>query len=307
MLKSLSGFILILITSLVVGCSYQIKPPSTQNVIIVIVDGTRFTETFGGGAINIPYMYNNLKPLGTVYTNFRIAEEGKTTTIPGHSSILTGRWLQIHNDGTERPSAPTIFEYYRKKTNSPITQCYVVCGKEKLKVLSYSTDRAFGKNYSASESCSDTTNNAIYNNMINIMDEFHPKLMIVNFPDTDRSAHDSAWTDYITSLKNADSLVYLLWQKISNDPFYKNNTTMLVTNDHGRHTTDFQSHGDDCDGCEHLMLLAIGKNIPRNVIDTKVHYQIDISTTVGYLMGFTTPKSLGRNLLEEESLIKSIH
>ena len=49
-----------------------------QNVIIVVVDGARYTETFGAGATYIPHMYNDLKPLGAVYTNFRIADEGKT-------------------------------------------------------------------------------------------------------------------------------------------------------------------------------------------------------------------------------------
>jgi len=270
-----------------------------QNVIIVIVDGPRYTETFGGDATHIPHMYNNLKPLGGVYTNFRIADEGKTTTIPGHTAILTGSWQQIYNDGTERPSAPTIFEYYRKETNTANTQSYVVSGKAKLKVLSYSTNSEYGINYGAAESCYDTTDDAVYNNLINIMDEYHPKLMIVNFPDTDRRGHDSAWTDYLTALRNADSLVYLLWQKVQSDPFYKDNTTMFVTNDHGRHTKDFQSHGDDCEGCEHLMLLAVGKNIPKNKINSDVHYQIDICTTIGYLMGFDTPQSLGHNLLKE--------
>jgi len=295
---NLTLYLFLLITS-IVGCLDEVNPPSTQNVIIVIVDGPRYTETFGGGATYIPNLYNNLKPLGVIYTNFRIADEGKTTTIPGHTSILTGRWQQIYNDGTERPSAPTIFEYYRKETNTPESWSYVVCGKEKLKVLSYSTNSEYGINYSAAESCSDTTDIAVYNNLINIMDEYHPKLMIVNFPETDRRGHDSAWYDYLSSLRNADSLIYLLWLKIQSDPLYKNNTTMFVTNDHGRHTTDFQSHGDDCNGCKHLMLLAVGKNIPKNEIDSSMHFQIDLCTTIGYLMGFDTPQSLGHNLLKE--------
>ncbi len=44
-----------------------------QNVIIVVIDGARYTETFDSTGIYIPHMYNDLKPSGYLYTNFRIA------------------------------------------------------------------------------------------------------------------------------------------------------------------------------------------------------------------------------------------
>ena len=45
-----------------------------QNVIIVVIDGARYTETFGGGNTYIPHMYDDLRPSGYLYTNFRIAD-----------------------------------------------------------------------------------------------------------------------------------------------------------------------------------------------------------------------------------------
>ncbi len=87
--------------------------------------------------------------------------------------------------------------------------------------------------------------------------------MLVNFPSTDIKGHSGIWNDYVNALTNADKLIYQLWQKIQNDPYYKNTTTLFITNDHGRHSDGFKNHGCDCDGCEHLMLLAIGKNIPQ--------------------------------------------
>ena len=90
-----------------------------QNVIIVVVDGARYTETINAGATYIPHMYNDLKPIGAVYTNFRIADEGITSTNPGHSSILTGTWQLIANDGIQSPTNPTVFEYFRKELGNP--------------------------------------------------------------------------------------------------------------------------------------------------------------------------------------------
>ncbi len=119
---------------LVIVC---IKLSFAQNVIIVVVDGARYSETFGAGATYIPHLYNDLKPLGAVYTNFRIADEGKTETNPGHSSMLTGTWQQIANDGSQRPNKPTVFEYFRKELGSSIIENYAVAGKSKLNILSY--------------------------------------------------------------------------------------------------------------------------------------------------------------------------
>ena len=266
-----------------------------QNVIIVIIDGARYTETFGGGNTYIPHIFDDMRPNGYLYTNFRISNEGRTKTNPGHASILTGTWQQIANDGSERPTNPTVFEYFRKEFGASITESYIVGGKSKLTALSYSTDPFYGSFYKASTSCETLTDNEVYDNLVSIMDKYHPRLIMVNFADTDRAGHDDNWSNYLEVLTNADELVYKLWQKIENDDFYKNTTTLFVTNDHGRHDDQhggFKSHGDDCEGCEHIMLLAMGRNVTKGGENNDIHYQIDLCPTIGNLMGFDTPQSL---------------
>ncbi len=108
-----------------------------QNVIIVVVDGARYTETFGAGATYIPHLYNDLKPIGAVYTNFRIADEGITSTNPGHASILTGTWQQIANDGSKRPTSPTVLNTSEKSLVIRQSDCYAVTGKNKLDMTPY--------------------------------------------------------------------------------------------------------------------------------------------------------------------------
>jgi predicted AlkP superfamily pyrophosphatase or phosphodiesterase len=272
-----------------------------QNVIIVVIDGARYTETFAGGGKYIPHLYNDLKPQGTIFTNFRIADEGYTTTNPGHASILTGSWQLIKNDGTERPNKPTIFEYFRKELSSKAIDCFVVAGKKKIAALSYSTFPGFGKDFGASTSCFGSDNDdQVYDSLISVMDNYHPKIILVNFPNTDEKGHTGVWNEYVNALSNADNLVYKLWQKIQSDSIYKNTTTMFVTNDHGRHTGCFKNHGDDCDGCEHIMLLAIGRNIPKGVINSEPHYQIDIAGAVGKLLGFNTHYIEGSQLFTSD-------
>ena len=274
-----------------------------QNVIIVVIDGARYSETFGGGNTYIPHMYDDLRPAGYLYTNFRIADEGKTETNPGHGTILSGTWQQIANDGSQRPTKPTLFEYFRKQLGSSLTGNYIIGGKAKLGILSYSIDPGYGSSYGATAICADIYDIAVYNNLIAVMDTISPNLILVSFSDTDRQGHGGVFTNYVNALTNADNLVYQLWQHIqAGDYGYTpTNTTLFVTNDHGRHDDahgGFQNHGDDCEGCEHIMLLAIGKNVTPGVENSDPHFQIDIAPTVGDLLNFNTPQAIGTSLYE---------
>jgi hypothetical protein len=300
MMKKLFALCLFLHLFLIAGCTQQENHSSSQKIIIVVIDGARYSETINSGAENIPYMFNDLWPLGTVFTNFRIADEGITSTNPGHASILTGNWQLIANDGTESPNKPTVFEYFRKELSAKETDCFIVAGKKKLEVLSYSSFPGYGKDYKASTNCFDSeSNNEVYDTLIISLNTYHPRLVLVNFPMADKKAHSGSWDEYIASIKNADSLIYLLYSKLQDDPFYKNKTTLLITNDHGRHTTDFTNHGDDCDGCEHIMLLAVGGKFESNKINPDLYYQIDLCKTVGDIMEFKTPFANGSSLVKK--------
>jgi len=297
-MKNLFNLYLILIFLQSVGYSQETNNPAAQNVFIVVIDGVRYSESFGSEAKYIHHLYKDLAPLGTVYTNFRIADEGITSTNPGQASILTGTWQLIANDGTAHPDKPTVYEYFRKEFGVSESECFVIAGKKKLEALAYSSFPEYGIDYKASSKCFDLNNNdEIYDSLIAVVDNYHPKLVLVNFPMTDKEAHSGRWDGYIAALENADSLIYLLYKKIQSDPFYKDKTTLLITNDHGRHTNDFTNHGCDCDGCEHIMLLAIGKNFEANKVNGDLHYQIDLCKTVGDIMNFKTDFAKGHSLI----------
>lgn len=271
----------------------------SQNVIIVVIDGARYSETFGEQDTYIPNMWNLMKPQGTIYANFY--NDGLTSTNPGHASIASGTWQNIKNDGSERSDMPTIFEYIRKQQGIPQDQCYVVAGKSKLHILSHSSHPDYGTAYRASYSTQNRDDILNYNELIGIINDFHPRLIIANFAQVDVEGHSGVWENYIASIIRADSLIFELWTTIQADLFYQNKTTLFVTNDHGRHDDangGFQGHGDGCEGCRHLILLAIGRRVsPGQIIDER-HDQRDIAPTVGDLMNFTTPLVDGSSLFQ---------
>lgn len=117
-------------------------------IIVGFGGGTRYTESFGPqGQNNIPFLRNELFPLGTFYS--RVYNDGETTHYPGTAAILTGRWQNIAQYGGERPPSPTLFEYYRKHFSLPPDETWMVAQGKGFLTIGYSTDRRYGASYGA--------------------------------------------------------------------------------------------------------------------------------------------------------------
>jgi Metalloenzyme superfamily. len=129
----------------------------------------------------------------------------------------------------------------------------------------------------------------------------------VNLPSTDAAGHSGNRNQYLSAIHAADSLIYDIWQTLQADSLYRSNTTLFVTNDHGRHDNlhgGFKNHGDDCEGCRHIMLFAIGRGFPVNTVVTKRRTQCDIAPTVGELLSFPTLYSTGTCLLRDTAAVQ---
>ncbi|MEO7801172.1 MAG: alkaline phosphatase family protein, partial [Ginsengibacter sp.] len=126
----------------------------------------------------------------------------------------------------------------------------------------------------------------------------HPKLVLINFKQPDAAGHAADSLAYLKGILDTDNYVDLLWKQLQSDTFYKNKTTMIVTNDHGRHTAGhlngYVTHGDDCDGCKHIEFFAMGPDFKSNYISTTTHDQVDIAATVAKLMKIEMPFSNGK-------------
>jgi len=274
----------------------QYRLDSTRNVIIVVVDGARYSETFGDPLHqHIPHIWNDLRPLGSIIT--AVYNAGVTETCSGHANISTGTWQDIANDGSERPHKPTFFEYYRREFGISQEGTWIVAGKSKLSSISYSTTIGYGAAYGASVYAADIEDNSVWLELQHIIDNHHPYLILVNFPSTDRAGHSGIWEDYTSAIKEFDSIVYDLWNYIQSDQSYKDTTVLIVTGDHGRNDADWTRH--DGEGAEEIIFLALGPGIKRGYVSSRPRYQIDIEPTVGYLLGFGSP-------LTERSIIMEI-
>ena len=68
----------------------------TEHVIIIVIDGARYSDTWEyPGILNIPFQ-SSLKSQGVFYSNF--ANKGLTKTISGHTAIATGVYQTMNNN-----------------------------------------------------------------------------------------------------------------------------------------------------------------------------------------------------------------
>ncbi len=281
-----------LIASVLPVCAWA--DAQSPNVIIFVIDGVAYSETFGDPAhAHIPHIWNDLRPQGTIHTAFY--NRGETFTLGAHATILTGTNTYLGwPEGEElfQPFTPTLFEYFRAFTGAEKTQAWMAwnVGMKVLAGMSVSTHPLYGMDYAAS--CRGTTgdNMALARELESLLDEYHPRLVLINFHESDAWGHLGEWDEYIRALEVADKIVYGLWQKLQSDPFYADRTTLIVTADHGRHVNDWTSHGDCCDGCQPVFFLLLGPTVQQGLeVSGPERNFTDIGVTAGWLMGMPMP------------------
>ena len=265
---------------------------ATRKVIIVVVDGVRWSESWGDSTrANIP-VRDSLLQYGVLITNFR--NNGVTLTNPGHTAICTGNYDPIANDGTEIPHFPGLLQTYVKYTQKD-NSTWVTSSKDKLWILSKTSYPGFDS-YPVNVDCGvngDGTggyrsDSITYQHIFDQLSTGLPELMVINFKDPDVKGHQGDSLGYIAAIQKTDQYIGGIVAFIQQHPAYQDQTTLIVTNDHGRHlpgvSNGYISHGDGCEGCRHTEFFAISPDFKQGVSLSGTREQIDISSTVAYML-----------------------
>jgi predicted AlkP superfamily pyrophosphatase or phosphodiesterase len=276
-----------------------------RHVIVVVIDGPRWSETWGDPTYaHIPVMARVLVPQGALYTDFR--NTGWTYTNCGHTALTTGFYEPIDNNGNQLPANPSFFQRFRAAADQPAESCWVICSKDKLNILGDTADAQWKGRLTPSVDCgiqgrgpkggyrNDADTIAVVEQ---VLGQHHPALMLINLRQPDSSGHGKDWPGYLKAIEDCDRMVGQLWRAIQADDQMRDSTDLFVTNDHGRHLDGhldgFVSHGDDCEGCRHISLLAMGPDIAKGVVIPTKRRQIDLAATVAWLAGVDLPGSPG--------------
>ncbi len=285
------------------------KDLKTRHVVILVIDGARWTETWGrAGRDLIPVRATVLAPQGVMFTD--MANDGPTYTDAGHAALVTGFYQEINNSGLELPRNPTISQRLLA-TGVDSKQAWIVTSKDKLQILTDSSSPEWKHKFVCAFDCGvggagvgsgyrdDATT---VKRVKEVISRDHPRFLLINFKEPDASGHGKNWESYLQGIRDTDQYVGQIWDSIQADVEMKDRTALFVTNDHGRHLDGhkdgFVSHGDDCAGCRKIELLAVGPDFRHGATVDAHHNQLDVAVTTAALLGLTIPGSTGR-VIEE--------
>jgi hypothetical protein len=124
---------------------------------------------------------------------------------------------------------------------------------------------------------------------------YQPKVLYIAFDETDDFAHAGMYDQYISSAHAQDKMIADLWNTLQSMPAYKNNTTLLITCDHGRGDSikeQWKHHGSKIADASEIWLAVIGPGIqPKGEIKEPMQlFQKQLAATIAKMLtlNFTT-------------------
>lgn len=275
----------------------------TEHVALVIIDGLRYSEGLGDPAHTYVPEMGELAQQGAIVEPF--INDGYTYTSRAIPAIWCGAWTDVVSfsdpdcGGSTNNHAllPTVFEYYRKQLSRPEEDCIYFL-KDVGCVWKASLDPDYGPDYWPLYHSVGTTDLDVWQQTEPLLDTHTPSFFLLYLASVDHEGHSGDWDAYVSSIQVADSIVGMLWDYLQAHPHYAGKTTLIVTNDHGRHDYDFSGHGDGCDGCRTIQLLAVGPDIQAGLVSTVPRSLTDVTPTIGELLGFDAEDATGAVMYE---------
>jgi len=278
---------------------FQIFSQKTKNIIIVTIDGVRWQEVFKGSDKSItndyssredimPFLWKYGQSDGQIYgnryyNNYSNVKNLYHISYPGYNEIFTG-----YADPLFIPNLPI----YNRNTSflEELNQSKEFCGS----VVSFSSWSYFDYILNSKKSTfpiySGYKNDEItYSSAKKYIQEKHPRIIHVGFGETDEWAHKKRYDIYLDKIRDSDSMINDMWTYIQNEPFYKDQTTLIITTDHGRgkSSSTWNSHGFWIPGSGQTWIVIIGPDTkPLGEMKNKNHfYQKQIHNKIFKLLG----------------------
>ena len=135
----------------------------------------------------------------------------------------------------------------------------------------------------------------------------HPKVLYIAFIDTDAHAHRGQYDFYLDAAHHTDAMIADLWNHLQQDPFYKDQTTLFITTDHGRgREKAWTGHHYTVPNSDEIWFAVMGPDTKPlgEIRDQGQLYQNQIAKTLAAFLGFnfTSENPIGETV---QSILKS--
>lgn len=267
----------------------------------------------------MPFVWSTIKKKGRIHGNRTLGSKVNLTnehkfSYPGYNEILSGKAddKRINsNDKTPNPNR-TILEIINseKSFHNKVVAFgswdvfpYII-NEERSKIpVNAGFESAIGDDLSANETFLNKLQSETpspwstvrldvftHNYALEYMKRSHPKLVYIAYGETDDFAHDGNYQAYLKSANRTDSFIEEIWKFIKGDPFYKGQTTLIITTDHGRGTEPidtWRNHGSKVPECDKVWLMALGERIKSKgeIKSIEQLYSNQIAASIAKLLG----------------------
>ncbi|MEZ5892237.1 MAG: alkaline phosphatase family protein [Parvularculaceae bacterium] len=195
-----------------------------------------YGEAAGGGAAVMPFLHGVIGKDGVLIGDRDAGQCAKVEndmwfSYPGYSELLAGKPNPdiLENDPIPNKDV-TVLEWANKDADfagkvemiGTWTLFPYIVNAERSGVA---VNAAFGDNFPT-----DIRTGAAGYDLL----KKKPRLLYIAFGDTDEFAHLGDYWSYLEGLERGDDYLRRLWERLQADPFYRDQTTLIVTTDHGR-------------------------------------------------------------------------
>lgn len=267
----------------------------------------------------MPFFWTKLmRDRGSVAGNRQLGSEALTTnnllfSYPGYSEIVTGRARDEvikSNDRNQNPF-PSFLQFLQKKMRLGFHQVAVFASWEVFNEIVASDPKAFEINagyemYAATDPALKLLSDAQFQTptpwdsvrgdfytfrfAMSHLQRYRPRVLHIGLGETDDWAHDKNYDRMIDALRRTDSYLEELFRFIDSDPQYRGRTTVLITVDHGRGSTekDWHGHGEDVPEARYIWMAFVSPGWSRRGEWTKSEpiYQNQVAATLTKALGF---------------------
>jgi hypothetical protein len=263
-------------------------------------ESVRVRAAYGGpspgssGEALLPFFWNELVPNGVLLGNEAKGSSVLVTnkelfSAPGYIEILTGEPHHdvVSNDLIRYPY-PTFMEYAKDALGLGYTDVATIGSWVGFAMLSSSQPDLFFSNtgFEAAKAPYATDRmlwlSEIQHDIMSLwpegrsdavtfgmaeeyLQQYKPRLLYIALGEPDDWAHERRYDRYLDYIHVFDGYLERLWTLLQGMDEYRNNTTLIITTDHGRghDPKDWVEHAAGLAGSEAIWIAIIGPNTPR--------------------------------------------
>jgi len=263
----------------------------------------------------MPFLWNVLAASGQVYGNRNFDNKVNTANLyaisyPGYNEIFTGNTdINISSNRKKVNPNTNVLEYLNNKEEfngkiAAFTSWDVfpyIFNKERNHLLINSGYENIDNATREQQMINKVQAEAINDKTATRYDELTflaakeylvqhwPKVLYLGLGETDEFGHQGRYDLYLEQANKVDKMIAELWHWVQITPGYKDNTTFIITTDHGRGSkqSKWVSHGEFIKGSSQTWLAIIGPGIKPlgEIKGDQQLYQQQLAQTIAHLMG----------------------